>query len=157
MNLLTNLKITEVSFCKRGKNKDARILIHKNAQETESMAPITKSQFSDAMQKAAREQFPSDTPAQAFDKFLETPDGKSSYGAYLKMTNDDYSPKNVPLTKAPSHGCAANQTILAKAQVLMKSEQAMSKEKAVEKVLMENPDLYEEYLKQNPQQTTDRG
>ena len=73
------------------------------------------------------------------------------------MDDDNYAPKDVPLTKAPSHNSPANLTILTKAKILLKSEQGMSQEQAVSKVLMENPDLYEEYLKQNPQQTTDRG
>ena len=150
---LKGLKITEVSLCKRGINPEAKIVLFKSKQEETDMAPITKSQFSNAMQKAAEQRFPNDTPAQAFNKFLETPDGKSNYGAYLKMDDDNYAPKDVPLTKAPSHNSPANLTILAKAQVLMKSGQAVSKEQAVSQVLMENPDLYEEYLNQNPAQT----
>ena len=65
---LKGLKITEVSLCKRGVNPEAKIVLFKSKQEETEMAPITKSQFSTAMQKAAEQRFPNDTPAQAFDK-----------------------------------------------------------------------------------------
>ena len=51
---------------------------------------------------------------------------------------------------SPSHDSPANVQINKKADAL--TGQGMSKEEAVSKVLMENPDLYEAYLRENPEQ-----
>ena len=112
------------------------------------MAPLTRSTFAHAMQKAAKQQFPSDTPAQAYAKFLETDEGKANYDAYLKMEEDDCAPATT-LTKAASHFSKSNQAILKKADALFQVGQAQSKEEAVSLVLQREPGLYDQYLEEN--------